>query len=233
MSLSRQTDAKETVARAALAHCFDALGRDEFLGIGSGTTVSRFIEQLTSEQQNFNAAVSSSTQSTQLLQDRGIRVVDANAVDRIAVYVDGADEIDPDFHLVKGGGGALTREKILAGIADRFICIADETKVVKRLGQFPIPIEVIPMGRAFVSGEVQRLGGNPVLRENFRTDNNHQILDVHDLDISDPAAMEAELNMIPGVVTNGIFAKNRPHLVLVSSLADRKQTNPVRVLKRG
>jgi ribose 5-phosphate isomerase A len=205
--MSRDDD-KRRAARAALPYVRD----DTIVGVGTGSTVAFFIEALA--ERRVTAAVSSSERSTQLLTARGIRVVDLNEVDDLPVYVDGADECDPQQRLIKGGGGALTREKIIAAVAKQFVCIIDPAKRVDVLGKFPLPVEVIPMARALVARELVRLGGRPVWRQDFVTDNGGHILDVHDLRITDPVGLERELNQIVGVITVGLFAKRAADVVV-------------------
>jgi ribose 5-phosphate isomerase A len=187
------------------------------IGVGTGSTVNCFIESLARMPERIAAAVSSSEQSSLRLRKHGIPVLDANEVDALAVYIDGADEIDSRGCMIKGGGGALTREKIVADMAARFVCIADASKLVTTLGRFPLPIEVIPMARALVSRRLRELGAHPVLRPGFVTDNGGLILDVHGLSIPDPPALEAELSQWPGVVTVGIFARNRASVCLLGT----------------
>lgn len=187
------------------------------IGVGTGSTVNCFIESLARMPERVAAAVSSSEQSSLRLRKHGIPVLDANEVEALAVYVDGADEIDAQGCMIKGGGGALTREKIVADMAQRFVCIADESKLVATLGRFALPIEVIPMASALISRRLRELGGRPVLRQGFVTDNGGLILDVHGLTITDPAALEAELSQWPGVVTVGVFARNRASVCLLGT----------------
>jgi ribose 5-phosphate isomerase A len=215
--MSSQDELKRAVARAALqyaAPCFD--GRSA-IGIGTGSTADCFIDELAAHKASIAAAVASSERSAARLRGHGIRVVDLNEVDRIPVYVDGADEIDASLAMIKGGGGALTREKIVAAVADVFVCIADASKKVEVLGRFPLPVEVIPMARRHVSGRLAALGGEPRLREGFVTDNGNQILDVHGLRIADPRAMEREVNQWPGVVTVGLFAERGADILLLGT----------------
>ena len=202
---------------AALELVEPKLTRDAIVGIGTGSTVRFFIDALAESSHKFDAAVSSSEASTAQLRARGIRVIDLNAAPSVAVYVDGADEVDPSNALIKGGGGALTREKIIAASADEFICIVDEDKLVDRLGAFPLPVEVIPMARGLVARKLTAMGGRPEYRQGVVTDNGNVILDVRDLAIDDPAGLECAINDIVGVVVNGIFAANRPDTVLVAS----------------
>ncbi|WP_345797670.1 ribose-5-phosphate isomerase RpiA [Castellaniella sp. MT123] len=211
-----QDELKQQVAQAALDYVLPLLWPDSILGVGTGSTVDRFIDLLAAHRQAFRAAVSSSERSTQRLRAAGIAVLDLNEVPSMALYVDGADEIDGQLNMIKGGGGALTREKIVASVADRFVCIVDESKLVEQLGGFPLPIEVIPLAREAVAREVRQLGGQPRLREGFTTDNGNQILDVSGLRYGDPAAFEAMLNNIPGVVCCGLFAISGAQVALVA-----------------
>ncbi len=211
-----QDELKQQAARAALDYVLPQLQPDSVLGVGTGSTVDRFIDLLAGHREAFHAAVSSSDRTTQRLQAAGIPVLDLNDVSAMGLYVDGADEIDHELHMIKGGGGALTREKIVASVADRFVCIVDESKLVERLGRFPLPIEVIPLAREAVSREIRQLGGQPRLRAGFVTDNGHQILDVSGLSYPDPAEFEAVLNNIPGVVCCGLFAISGAHVALVA-----------------
>ena len=191
--------------------------KDGILGVGSGSTVVKFIEAIDRFKIKVDAAVSSSNKTTKMLQDIGIRVLDPNDVEPYGVYIDGADEVNPAFDMIKGGGACLTREKILASMAEKFICIVDKSKLVPTLGKFPLPVEVIPMGREQVARSLRALGGNPILRQGCITDNGCEILDVHDFMIEDPLAMEAKINAIPGVVTVGLFAKRGADTVLYAT----------------
>jgi len=193
------------------------------LGVGTGSTVNLFIEALAAHPGRVSRAVSSSAASSARLQAAGIEVLDLNDLTELHLYVDGADEATPARELIKGGGGALTREKIVAAAAQRFVCIVDERKIVRRLGKFPLPVEVIPMARALVARELQARGGRPVWRRACVTDNGNHILDVHDLAIEDPVALERELNQITGIVTVGLFAA-RPADVLLVGTADGVET---------
>jgi ribose 5-phosphate isomerase A len=208
---------KKKVARAALPHVV----KGELLGIGTGSTANHFIDLLASESLEIAGAIASSEASAARLRGHGIPVLsldEAIASGRsIPVYVDGADEIDPGLRLIKGGGGALTREKIVAAAADCFVCIADDSKCVDVLGHFPLPIEVIPMAATLVSRELIRLGGIPKVREGFLTDNGNLIIDVAGMTISDPIALENELDHLAGIVTNGLFARRRADIALISS----------------
>lgn len=190
------------------------------LGVGTGSTVDHFIDALPAENVRFEAVVSSSERSTRRLRDAGIEVSKLSDVPVIDLYVDGADEATKHRHLIKGGGGALTGEKILAAAARRFVCIVDESKLVGHLGRFPLPVEVIPMARAFVSKKMIRAGGQPVWREGFVSDYGNQIIDVHGLNISNPVEMEQRFNQIPGVVTVGIFANRPADVLIVASETD-------------
>lgn len=211
-----QDELKQQAAQAAVDYVLPLLRSDSILGVGTGSTVDRFIDLLAGHRQAFRAAVSSSDRSTRRLQAAGIPVLDLNEVSSLALYVDGADEIDHELNMIKGGGGALTREKIVASVADRFVCIVDESKLVQQLGAFPLPIEVIPLAREAVAREVRQLGGQPRLRDGFTTDNGNQILDVAGLRYGNPAAFEAMLNNIPGVVSCGLFAISGAHVALVA-----------------
>ena len=208
-----QDEMKQAVARAAL----DYVEADTIVGVGTGSTANYFIDYLAEIKHKINGTVASSEASAERLRSHGIEVFDLNSVDQIAVYVDGADETNRHCHLVKGGGGALTREKIVAAASDKFVCIVDETKVVDRLGKFPLPIEVIPMARSLVARKLVALGGEPVYREGFTTDNGNIILDVHGLEIMEPTELERQLNDITGVVTNGLFAIKPANVVLVAT----------------
>lgn len=187
------------------------------IGVGTGSTVNHFIDLLAGIKQTIDGAVSSSEASTERMKSLGIPVVDLNATGELDLYVDGADESTRHLHLIKGGGGALTREKIVAGASKRFICIADESKLVDVLGEFPLPVEVIPMARSHVARQLVKLGGTPVWRDGFITDNGNIILDVHNLRIMEPAKMEQEINNIAGVVTTGIFALRPADLLILGS----------------
>ncbi len=210
---------KKRAAEAALAYVEDI----EVVGIGTGSTVGHFIAALSRIKHRLDGAVSSSEATTQQLKACKIPVLDLNAVGPLALYVDGADEVTRHLQMIKGGGGALTREKIIAAASEQFVCIADQSKLVDVLGAFPLPVEVIPMARSHVGRELLRRGGQPVLRENFMTDNGNLILDVYNLHILEPANLEAELNNIAGIVTVGLFAL-RPANVLLLGTADGVQT---------
>jgi ribose 5-phosphate isomerase A len=208
---SAQNTGKQAAAQAAL----EFVGDGSIVGVGTGSTVNLFIEALAARRDRIRGAVSSSEASTVRLRAAGIEVFDLNATGDLDVYVDGADEATRHGHLIKGGGGALTREKIVAAASRRFVCIVDGSKMVDVLGRFPLPIEVIPMARSYMAREVVKRGGQPVWRESFVTDNGNQILDVHGLSILEPIAMERELNQLAGVVTVGLFAGRAADVVLV------------------
>lgn len=207
-----QNEKKLNVAKAAVKH----IHNDCLLGMGTGSTVNFLIDLLPEIKNKISAVASSSVQTENLLKMNGFEVQSLNQLGMLDLYIDGADEATKNLHLIKGGGGALTREKILAENSKKFICIADETKLVKRLGIFPLPIEVIPMARSFVSREIIKYHGKPVYRENFVTDNGNEIIDIHNLDIVDPIQIENELNQIPGVVTVGIFARRKADVLLIA-----------------
>jgi ribose 5-phosphate isomerase A len=214
-----QDELKLLVAQAAIPYVTALPARPGGLviGVGTGSTVDRFIDALAAVRERLAGAVSSSERSSERMRALGIPVLDSNTLEAIPLYIDGADEIDGAGHMIKGGGAALTREKIVADIAERFICIADESKRVPVLGRFPLPVEVIPMASAQVARALNRLGGRAVLREGVRTDNGGVILDVHGLQISDPLAMEREINQWPGVVSVGIFARNKASVCLLGT----------------
>ena len=208
--------AKISVAKKAVKYIESKISKETVLGIGTGSTVNFFIEELGNLKHHFKGAVSSSNASSELLNNTGIEVFSLNDVNEVEFYIDGADEVTPENFLIKGGGGAHTREKIVAAASNKFICIIDKTKLVNKLGSFPLPVEVIPESRSMVARKITAMGGRPVYRNNFLTDQNNHILDVHDIDISDPIKLEEILNNIPGVIDNGIFASNKPEIVLIS-----------------
>jgi len=214
-----QDELKQKAAKAALEY----VERDTVIGVGTGSTANHFIDFLASIKHQIEGAVASSEASAERLRGHGIPVFDLNSVSEVSVYIDGADEADRHLHLTKGGGGALTREKIVAAASRKFVCIADESKLVDLLGAFALPVEVIPMARSFVARQLVKLGGQPTWREGFVTDNGNVILDLHNLTITNPAELEAKLNNIPGVVTNGLFAL-RPADVLLLGTKDGVQT---------
>jgi ribose 5-phosphate isomerase A len=208
-------DAKRAAALAALEHIEPLLAPDSIVGVGTGSTANFFIDALAKVRHKFDAAVSSSEASTARLKAAGVQVLDLNSVKSVLVYVDGADEVDPRLNLIKGAGGALTREKIVAAASERFVCIVDESKCVDILGRFPLPIEVIPMARGLVGRALVDMGGDPALRDGYTTDNGNLILDVRGFTIVDPGAMESRLNDIVGVVCNGIFAHRKADELIV------------------
>jgi len=208
--------AKISVAKKAIKYIGSKISRETVLGIGTGSTVNFFIEELGNLKHHFKGAVSSSNASSELLKKKGIEVFSLNDVNEVEFYIDGADEVTPENFLIKGGGGAHTREKIVAAASNEFICIVDKTKLVDKLGAFPLPLEVIPESRSMVARKIITMGGKPVYRNNFLTDQKNQILDIHEINISDPVKLEKILNNIPGVVDNGIFANNKPEMVLIS-----------------
>lgn len=217
--MTPQDQKKRKTAEAAI----DYIKGARVIGVGTGSTVNHFIDCLVDYKIDIDGAVSSSEGTTQRLKDAGIPVLDLNDVNEVKVYIDGADEVDSYKRLIKGGGGALTREKIITDACEQFICIVDESKMVNNLGAFPLPIEVIPMSRSYVARQVMsKFGGQPEWRENFITDNGNQIIDIHNLDISDPVAMEKEINDIPGVITVGLFAIKPADIVLIASDAEIK-----------
>lgn len=208
---------KQAVAQAALDYVRPSLERHTVLGIGTGSTANLFIDLLGTIKAEVPAAVASSEASAQRLRDHGIPVYDLNAVDRVRVYVDGADECNQRLELVKGGGAALTREKIVAAVAEEFVCICDDSKLVAELGTFPLPVEVIPMARSHVSRELVKLGGDPVYREGVVTDNGNVIVDVYHFPIADPRQTELSINNIAGVVSNGLFALRPADILLLGA----------------
>lgn len=212
-----QGELKRRVALAAVDAVVPSLGTGAIVGVGTGSTTNHFIDALAKLKDRFEAAVSSSIASAERLAAHGVRVIDLNDAETIAVYVDGADEVEPGGALIKGGGGAHTREKIVAAAAERFICIVDESKEVDTLGVFGVPVEVVPMARRSVAGRLRALGGEVRERAGFVTDNGNAVLDLHGLTVADPDALEAQVNNLAGVVENGIFAANRPDLVLVGT----------------
>ena len=210
-----QDELKQAVAKAAIEY----VEAGTVVGVGTGSTANFFIDELATIKNKIEGAVASSVATADRLKGHGIPVFDLNDVNGLSVYVDGADESNKYLHLIKGGGGALTREKIVAAASKKFVCIADESKLVDVLGKFPLPVEVIPMARSMVARELVKLGGQPVLREGFTTDNGNVILDVHNMEIMEPTKLEQILNNLPGVVTNGLFAI-RPADVLLLGTKD-------------
>ena len=210
-----QDTLKRCVARAAALFVEKYLGTNDLLGVGTGSTVNHFIEAIADANVFVRGAVSSSNATTDLLRAAGIEILDPDVGDRLALYVDGADEVDPHGCMIKGGGGALTQEKIVAAMSTNFLCLVDASKLVDRLGAFPVPVEVIPMAQTLVSKSLAELGGEAVLRRDFVSDNGNVILDVHGLQISEPMELETHISCIPGVVENGIFSRYVPFLTFV------------------
>jgi ribose 5-phosphate isomerase A len=208
-----QDELKQAVAREAIKHVVE----DAVIGVGTGSTANFFIDELAKMKNRIAGAVASSDRSAERLKGHGIRVLDLNSVNELPVYVDGADEITEHLAMIKGGGGALTREKIVAAVAKKFVCIADGSKLVPVLGKFPLPVEVIPMARAYVARQMVKLGGQPKLREGFSTDNGNIVLDVWGLSILNPVELETAVNNITGVVTNGLFARRGADVLLLGT----------------
>ncbi|WP_355660565.1 ribose-5-phosphate isomerase RpiA [Halomonas salifodinae] len=221
-----QDELKAAVAAAAIDEIRPHLQRDTILGIGTGSTANRFIDQLARLRDDFAGAVASSEASAERLKGHGIEVFELNSTGSVPFYIDGADEVNAHLHMIKGGGAALTREKIVAACAEKFICIADASKRVATLGEFPLPVEVIPMARSYVARELVKLGADPVYREGVITDNGNQIIDCYDFMIADPVAMEARLNAIVGVVTNGLFAARGADVLLLGTEAGVERLTP-------
>jgi len=215
--MATQDELKQAVAQAAADYVANNVPAGSIVGVGTGSTANFFIDALAKIKDHVRAAVASSEATKKRLEGHGILVLDLNEVSSMPVYVDGADEITGKLEMVKGGGGALTREKIVAAVADKFVCVCDESKLVDTLGKFPLPVEVIPMAREYVAREIVKLGGEPKLRAGFTTDNGNVILDVHGLQIAHPAAFETRLNAIVGVVTNGLFACRGADLLLLAT----------------
>jgi len=218
-----QDDMKRAVAREAIRYVID----DAVVGVGTGSTANFFIDELAKIKGRIAGAVASSDRTAERLRAHGVRLFDLNVVDDVPVYIDGADEVNERLAMIKGGGGALTREKIVAAVARRFVCIADETKFVSMLGKFPVPVEVIPMARSYVARELVKLGGQPRLREGFTTDGGNIVLDVSGLSITDPEGLETRINNVTGVVTNGLFARRGADVLLLGG------TGGIRTLTRG
>jgi len=208
-----QDELKQAVAREAIKYVVD----DEVIGVGSGSTANFFIDELAKVKNRFAGAVASSQKTAERLKRHGIRLFDLNGVNELPVYIDGADEITEHLAMIKGGGGALTREKIVAAVAKKFVCIADESKLVPVLGKFPLPVEVIPMARAYVARQLVKLGGQPKLREGFSTDNGNVVIDLWGLSILNPVELETGINNITGVVTNGLFARRGADILLLGT----------------
>jgi len=212
-----QDELKQSVARAARGYVATHLPVGGVLGVGTGSTANFFIDEIAAIRDRIGAAVASSEATAKRLVSHGFRVVNLNDVESMAIYVDGADEIDSQMAMIKGGGGALTREKIVAAVATTFVCICDASKRVAMLGKFPLPVEVIPMARAYVTRELAKMGGTPHLREGFLTDNGNVIIDVHGLSISHPRELEARINQLVGVVSNGLFARRSADILLLAT----------------
>lgn len=208
---------QDEMKKAAAIKALEYIEADTIVGVGTGSTVNHFIDALATIKDKIVGAVSSSEASTERLKSYGIEVFDLNNVDGIDVYVDGADEVNAHMHMIKGGGAALTREKIVAAVAKTFVCIADGSKQVPVLGRFPLPVEVIPMARSYVARELVKLGGDPAYRTGVTTDNGNVILDVHNLEIIDPIALEKSINAIVGVVTNGLFANRAANVLIIGT----------------
>ncbi|MDC1255942.1 ribose-5-phosphate isomerase RpiA [bacterium] len=213
---------QDEMKKNAAVKALEFVKANTIVGVGTGSTVNHFIDALASMKDQLEGAVSSSVDSTKRLEALGIEVFDLNSVDQIDVYVDGADEVNEEMHMIKGGGAALTREKIVAAVAKRFICIADESKQVSVLGSFPLPVEVIPMARSYVARELVKLGGDPVYRNGVVTDNGNVILDVHNMEITDAKALETRINAIVGVVTNGLFAERGADVLVLGTVDGAK-----------
>ena len=208
-----QEQKKRNAAKAAIEH----INNNAVIGVGTGSTVNFFIEELAKNKGLIDGAVSSSVATENLLKQHNIPVVPLNSVIELPIYIDGADEATKNKPLVKGGGGALTREKIIAAASEQFVCIIDDTKLVPLLGSFPLPVEVVPMAQSYVAREITKLGGQPELRQNFTTDNGNVILDIHNMKIENPSEIENKLNQITGVVTNGLFAKRPADVLIIAS----------------
>ena len=208
-----QEQKKRNAAKAAIEH----INNNAVIGVGTGSTVNFFIEELAKNKVLIDGAVSSSVATENLLKQHNIPVVPLNSVIELPIYIDGADEATKNKHLIKGGGGALTREKIIAAASEQFVCIIDDTKLVPLLGSFPLPVEVVPMAQSYVAREITKLGGQPELRQNFTTDNGNVILDIHNMKIENPSEIENKLNQITGVVTNGLFAKRPADVLIIAS----------------
>ena len=220
-----QEEQKLEVAKEAFNYVESLIEPDTIIGVGTGSTANFFIEELGKISSKIEGAIASSEETARRLRSIGIPVFDLNAVGEVRIYVDGADEANQHLHLIKGGGAALTREKIIAAASQEFVCIADESKLVPVLGKFPLPVEVIPMSRSFVGRQIVKLGGDPVYREGCVTDNGNHIIDIFNMEITQPAAIEAELNQITGIVTNGLFAKRRADQLFVGT------TSGTRIIK--
>ena len=221
-----QDEMKKMAARKAFEYVESLLDRDTIIGVGTGSTANFFIQELANISKKIERTVTSSSESEKRLKALGIPVFDLNSAGEVRIYVDGADEANEHLQLIKGGGAALTREKIIAAASQEFVCIADETKLVPILGKFPLPIEVIPMARSHVGRQIVKLGGDPVYRENCVTDNGNHIIDVYNLEILEPKKLEQEINQITGVVTNGLFAERSANLLILGTSSGVKSINP-------
>ena len=221
-----QNELKAAVGQRAADYIEPLLTKETVIGVGTGSTANFFIDAIATFQHRFDGAVASSQATADRLKKHGIPVYDLNDVNELLVYVDGADEVNPNLELIKGGGGALTREKIVASVARQFVCIVDDTKLVDVLGDFPLPVEVIPMARSAVARKLVGLGGQPVYRQGFITDNGNMIIDVHGLSITDPRAMEDSINGLTGVVTQGLFAKRPADVLLVGRQSGVEELHP-------
>lgn len=222
----RKTMSQDALKKSAAEAALKEIPEDAIIGVGTGSTVNYFIDGLAQMRGRIAGAVSSSEASSARLKTAGIEVLDLNSVNELPIYVDGADEVTRHLHMIKGGGGALTREKIVAAVAQRFICIADTSKLVGRLGNFPLPVEVIPMARSYVARELMKLGGRPALRGGFVTDNGNVILDVHHLNILNPIELEGIINQITGVVTCGLFARRGADVLLMADPSGVQRLTP-------
>jgi len=221
-----QDEMKKMAARKAFEYVESLLDRDTIIGVGTGSTANFFIQELAKISEKIEGTVASSSESEKRLKALGIPVFDLNSAGEVRIYVDGADEANEHLQLIKGGGAALTREKIIAAASQEFVCIADETKLVPILGRFPLPIEVIPMARSHVGRQIVKLGGDPVYRENCVTDNGNHIIDVYNLEILEPKKLEQEINQITGVVTNGLFAERSANLLILGTSSGIKSIKP-------
>ena len=221
-----QDEMKKMAARKAFEYVESLLDRDTIIGVGTGSTANFFIQELAKISKKIEGTVASSSESEKRLKALGIPVFDLNSAGEVRIYVDGADEANEHLQLIKGGGAALTREKIIAAASQEFVCIADETKLVPILGKFPLPIEVIPMARSHVGRQIVKLGGDPVYRENCVTDNGNHIIDVYNLEILEPKKLEQEINQITGVVTNGLFAERSANLLILGTSSGIKSIKP-------
>lgn len=218
-----QDELKQQVAHAAFKIVESEFDEKMIIGVGTGSTANYFIDELAALKTDINATVASSEESARRLKEHGIPVIDLNAAGTVAIYIDGADEANEHLQLIKGGGAALTREKIIAAASKKFVCIADESKLVKTLGEFPLPIEVIPLARSYVARQIIKLGGDPVYREQCVTDNGNHILDIYNLEILEPRKLENDINQITGVVTNGLFAQRPADLLILGTSGGVKE----------